>query len=295
MQLSLDLPLLAGARAPALAAALAQLAQQDATARGAVFTRRAVVDAILDLVRYTPDRPLHRQRLLEPAFGSGEFLLPVVDRLLSAWRQAGGDPGQAELELKDALRAVELHPGSYERTTAGLEERLCAAALPAAVARRLCTHWLQCDDFLLCDLPGRFDYVVGNPPYVRQERIPGILLAEYRRRFRTLYDRADLYVLFFERALDLLAHRGVLGFICANRWLKNHYGGPLRRKIARNFALTHYINMDGRDAFHSEVIAYPAISIIRRPETGAAPVPTRVALWAQEAGSELSIVPQHLC
>src|SRR3546814_1594882 len=68
------------------------------------------------------------------------------------------------------------------------------------------------DDFLLCSLSAMFDFVVGNPPYVRQERIPASLLAEYRRRYRTLYDRADLYVLFYERGLDLLAPGGRLGF-----------------------------------------------------------------------------------
>ena len=52
-------------------------------ARGAVFTRREVVDFILDLTGYTIDQPLHRRRLLEPSFGNGDFLLPAIDRLLA--------------------------------------------------------------------------------------------------------------------------------------------------------------------------------------------------------------------
>jgi hypothetical protein len=71
---------------------------------------------------------------------------------------------------------------------------------------------------------------------VRQERIPGPLLEEYRRRYRTIYDRADLYVPFYERGLALLAEGGRLGFICANRWLKNKYGGPLRKVAAALYA-----------------------------------------------------------
>ena len=54
---------------------------------------------------------------------------------------------------------------------------------------------------------------------MRQERIPEALLREYRARFRTLFDRADIYIDFYERALDLLAPSGGLGFIGANRWL----------------------------------------------------------------------------
>lgn len=53
--------------------------------RGAIFTRREVVDFILDLTGYTEDRPLHEFSLLEPSFGNGDFLLPAIDRLLNAW------------------------------------------------------------------------------------------------------------------------------------------------------------------------------------------------------------------
>src|SRR3546814_16514862 len=90
-----------------------------------------------------------------------------------------------------------------------------------------------------------FDFVVGNPPYVRQERIPASLLAEYRRRYRTLYDRADLYVLFYERGLDLLAPGGRLGFLCANRWITNRYGGPCRSKSSDKILTRHFIELEG--------------------------------------------------
>ena len=103
--------------------------------------------------------------------------------------------------------------------------------------------------------------------------IPAALLREYRRRFLTLYDRADLYVPFIERSLDLLAKNGKLGFICADRWMKNRYGGPLRALVSRNFHLRAYVDMADTRAFHSEVMAYPAITLIANEPSG----PTRVA------------------
>ena len=54
-------------------------------ARGAFFTRREVVDFILDLSEYSSAQPLHRLRLLEPSFGGGDFLIPAIERLLQAW------------------------------------------------------------------------------------------------------------------------------------------------------------------------------------------------------------------
>ena len=264
------------ARAPAVSAALIALAAEEESERGAVFTRPSVANAILDLLGYTTSYPLHRLRLLEPAFGGGDFLLPAVDRLLVAYFEAGGTAEQAVDALAPAIRAVELHPESVKSVRALLMARLSLAGVGEKDARKLCGAWLICDDFLLCPLPGSFDVVVGNPPYVRQERIPPSLLAEYRLRYRTLYDRADLYIPFYERALDLLSLEGQLGFICANRWIKNRYGGPLRAKVGAGFHLRYYIDMEGVDAFHAEVIAYPAITIIRRTDVDS-PQPTLVA------------------
>lgn len=267
-----------GARDPEIAAAVTALAGHDETERGAVFTRPEVVASILDLSGYVSTQPLHRLRLLEPSFGGGEFRLAAVDRLLAAYRAAGGRLADAGHELPGAIRAVELHRESFESTSGHLRAQLIAQGVPPADAGELCRHWLLCDDFLLCDAGGEFDFVVGNPPYVRQERIPEALLREYRARFRTMFDRADLYIAFFERALDLLAPGGRLGFICANRWLKNRYGGPLRAKIVGGFSLLHYIDMEGIAAFHSDVMAYPAITVIQRAASGGhAAASTRVA------------------
>lgn len=267
-------------RAPAVADALRQMAGEGVSERGAVFTLPEVVAVILDLSGYSSIQPLHRMRLLEPSFGNGDFLLPAVERLLTAYLRSVPDLRNAYADLRNAVRAVELHPASHAGTEKRLKQCLIDAGLCGADADALCDAWLICDDFLLCAFDNEFDFVVGNPPYVRQERIPAPLLSEYRSRFNTLYDRADLYVLFFERSLDLLTANGTLGFICANRWLKNRYGGPLRRKISQGFHLSHFIDMEGVDAFQTDVAAYPAITIVRRPadiELAEASSCTRVA------------------
>lgn len=120
----------------------------------------------------------------------------------------------------------------------------------------------------MAPLEAGFDFVVGNPPYVRQELIPVALLAEYRSRYQTIYDRADIYVPFIERSLSLLSEGGNLGFICADRWMKNRYGGPLRSLVSERFHLKVYVDMVDTPAFHSDVIAYPAITIISRETPG---------------------------
>lgn len=241
--------------------------------RGAVFTRREIVEFILDLVGYTVDCPLPRFRLLEPAFGQGDFLLPAVERLLQAYARQGGAANTIAGGLADAIRAVEVHPGSIRATRAKICALLATRGVSEEDAERLVRAWIVEGDFLLAALPQSFTHIVGNPPYVRQERIPNTLLAIYRARYRTLYDRADLYVPFIERCLTRLVAGGELGFICADRWIKNKYGGPLRAMIAARYHLVHYVDMRDAPAFHAEVDAYPAITVIRRENPG----PTRVA------------------
>ncbi|MEN2991817.1 Eco57I restriction-modification methylase domain-containing protein [Tistrella sp. BH-R2-4] len=255
-----------------IAAALDDLAMSEAEARGAIFTRREVVGFILDLTGYTCDKPLHRMRLLEPSCGDGDFLLPAIERLLTAWSREPmrGDPvrGDPVAALGESIRAVELHRETFLAVKAKVIGLLIARGVAPAAARRLADLWLIQGDFLLTQIDGAFDVVVGNPPYVRQELIPDVLIAAYRARYDTVFDRADLYIPFIERSLSMLLKGGQLGFICADRWMKNRYGGPLRQFVAKGFHLKIHVDMVGTAAFQADVIAYPAITIIAREKAG---------------------------
>jgi len=247
---------------PDLADAIDRFASASDASRGAVYTKPEVVRFILDLCGYTEDQPLANRRLLEPSFGGGDFLFPVVERLLKSTHKV--DRNEVAELLRDSVRAVELDPSVFASVHEGLKTRLEQAAIPASDTQWILSHWLRRDDFLLTTLDSKFDFVVGNPPYVRQEMVPDILLAEYRRRYRTIFDRADLYIPFIERGLCQLAERGVLGFICSDRWTKNRYGGPLRKLVADGYHLKCFVDMYGTEAFNTEVVAYPAITIIER-------------------------------
>lgn len=267
----------ATAGCPVVAAAEALATEGGIESRGAIFTRSEVVDFILDLAGYTEDQPLHEKRLLEPSFGGGDFLLPAIERLLRAWRAAKSSSSALD-DLADAIRAIELHHDTFRSTHVAVVALLKREGVAANTATALAGRWLSQGDFLLAPLEGQFDFVVGNPPYVRQELIPAPLLAEYRIRYQTMYDRADIYIPFIERSLSLLSAGGNLGFICADRWMKNRYGGPLRSLVAKRFHLKVYVDMVDTPAFHSDVIAYPAITIISREVFGATRIAHRPAI-----------------
>lgn len=248
--------------------AVEALASAPAEARGAIFTKAEVVAFILDLVGYTSDQDLSARRILEPSFGGGGFLLEIVSRLLSS-AKANGKPAD---QLVDCIRGVEIHRDTFQSTRGSVLQRLQDHGVKDAAAAKLVDAWLLPGDFLLAPIDGRFDVVVGNPPYLRQEMIAPPLIDAYRARYKTIFDRADLYIPFFERSLGLLCENGKLGFICADRWMKNRYGAPLRRYVSDKYSLDVHVDMTGVDAFRSDVVAYPAISVLSRGGAG----PTRI-------------------
>jgi len=244
---------------PATQEALASLASSDVEARGAIFTRREVVDFILDLCGYSTDQPLYEFRLLEPSAGDGDFLFPAVQRLLATVTTR-----KVDKNLLHAVRAVEVHGETCLSTRTKLITLLIESGFSENDAISLADAWVIQGDYLLTDLGAQFTHVVGNPPYVRQELIPNPLLAAYKERFTTIYDRADLYVPFIEKSLDSLADGGCLGFICADRWMKNKYGALLREFVSQRFHLSTYVDMVDTNAFQADVIAYPAITVITK-------------------------------
>lgn len=247
-------------------------ANSAAADRGAVFTRESVVEFILDLTDYVDTRPLASYRLLEPSFGEGDFLLVAATRLLKSITKK--TDGFDLREIIDSIRAVEVHEESVRITRKKLKELFLSYGHSGRVVDDILSAWLITGDFLLVDFPHQFTHVVGNPPYLRQEAIPMELLHQYKTRYRTIYDRADLYVPFIERGLHELRPEGKLAYICSDRWMKNRYGQALRRMVSANYHLQYYIDMVGTDAFDREVSAYPAITVIERQKSNGV---TRIA------------------
>ncbi len=82
--------------------------------------------------------------------------------------------------------------------------------------------------------------------------------------------RADIYIGFYEKGLRSLKPGGRLGFICADRWMRNQYGQKLRQLVTRFYSMDVSLVMHDVDAFHEQVSAYPAITVIRNGPQGQA-------------------------
>lgn len=248
---------------------------------GEVFTRRWVVDLILDLAGYTSDRDLGRLIAVEPSCGDGAFLGPMVDRLLQSAKAYGHDIAG----LAESISAFDLVDATVERAHKAVVARLIDAGLDNATADRLAGQWVKQHDFLLCDIADESaDFVIGNPPYIRLENVPTWRTEAYRRACPTMRGRSDVYVGFIERGLRSLRADGRLGFIVADRWMHNEYGAELRRLITSEYSVDAVIEMHDVDAFEDDVSAYPAVVVIsNRPQHDAVVAQANARFGPEEA------------
>ena len=122
---------------------------------------------------------------------------------------------------------------------------------------------------------GGFDIVIGNPPYVRQEKIapPNKLKEEItledRQEYKqklinsvsnrfpvvTTWDKkSDLYIYFYYHGISLLNVSGVFCFITSNSWLDVGYGKGLQEFLLRySHVIVIYDNQAKRSFEHADV------------------------------------------
>jgi type I restriction-modification system DNA methylase subunit len=95
-----------------------------------------------------------------------------------------------------------------------------------------------------------FDIVIANPPYVqmqnfRNEEVLEIIGNAKKPEYITYTGRTDIYVLFFERGLNLLKENGFLTYITSNKWMRASYGEPLRKYFVKNANPIRLIDLGG--------------------------------------------------
>jgi hypothetical protein len=115
---------------------------------------------------------------------------------------------------------------------------------------------------------GRFDVVIGNPPYIRSQNLPAPDREIYRARYRTAVGSFDIYELFLERALELARLGGRTGFIVPGKFLSSSSGEAALLDHIYGCANIETLVDAMRFRVFEDALTYPVILIARR---GAAP------------------------
>lgn len=209
--------------------------------KGFVPTPQETVDAMVELL-FRRRCPQPDDRVLDPGCGTGEFIDGII-----RWCMRHRLPLPHITGVESDARHLPVLRGKYER-------------LPAI-------H-IQHADFL-SDGSCKYDFIVGNPPYVAITKLSESEKARYRARYLTARGRFDLYLLFFEQALRNLAPGGRLVFITPEKYLYVDTAAQLRSLLSGHHL--EEIRLVSEDTFGDRV-TYPTITTVRN----APPAQTKV-------------------
>jgi type I restriction-modification system DNA methylase subunit len=109
-----------------------------------------------------------------------------------------------------------------------------------------------------------FDVVIGNPPYIRQEQL-SVFKPLWQKDFQCFDGVADIYVYFFERGLQLLKEGGYLAYISPNKYFRSGYGKKLREYLRTQTTIVQIIDFGDAPVF--DATTYPSIIILRKTPT----------------------------
>ncbi|MEG4484817.1 Eco57I restriction-modification methylase domain-containing protein [Microcoleus sp. D2_18a_B4] len=249
------------------------------------------------------DEVLQKTRVIDPACGSGAFLIAAFDYLMQQYERVdrelnalGCKPKNGNsLEfdrsiLSNNLYGVDLLPESAEitklslwlktaepgKTLTYLDDNIKAGNSIVADSNVADTAFDWQAEFPRIFADGGFDVVIGNPPYVRQE-----LLSPIKPYLQANYESyngvADLYTYFYELGLNILKPKGVLSYIVTNKWLRSGYGEPLRKFFASQGLLEQIIDF-GHAPIFEDADTFPCIVAVRKPNA---------SLYISETESEI--------
>jgi type I restriction-modification system DNA methylase subunit len=108
-----------------------------------------------------------------------------------------------------------------------------------------------------------YDYVVGNPPYVRTHFLPEEERLKHRANYVSAYKQYDIFVLFIERGIEWLRDGSKFGYIVSSKFTSSDYGVKLREFILKNCEINELIDVSDFSVFKDAAI-YPFIVVFTK-------------------------------
>ncbi len=110
-----------------------------------------------------------------------------------------------------------------------------------------------------------FDCIIGNPPYIRQEKIKD-LKPLLQKQYHDFYNSSsDIYTYFFALAFNLLKEKGFNAFITSNKYARAKYGTKLREFLLKNTTIISYMELNALKVFESATVDTSIINFIKQP------------------------------
>ncbi len=279
---------------------------------GEFYTPVEVIDYILTSVGYTYSYDIETKDLLDPACGSGGFLVRGTRRLISRYLMKFGKSDKKELRdpknwkeivsrlspdeakiilesIKEHIYGLDVNPFAchiaemnllfqvvdlYQKAREKYRDyklgrfkiyRTDSLEKPSQKQIFDYTHstFLEEQEEIDKIKSKKFDFVTGNPPYIRVQMLDERVKKYITENYKTAYSNFDLYVIFIERGLNWLKDNGNFGYITSNQFINREYGKKLRKYILENSKIISIIDFGDSGVF-KDATNYPMILIFKR-------------------------------
>lgn len=275
---------------------------------GEFYTPDEIITYILDSVGYTADNEIETKFLLDPACGSGSFLVEALRRLIQRYEKRGfnlDDPIIAKNVLDDIVDRVNgLDINPFACFIAEMNLLFQVVDVYEVVKKKYSDYKLKRFNIFQTDslAPSltdeqrktmelelvkttnsrakvfveesamadeikekEFDFIVGNPPYVRKERITN----DYKSRVlektypEVYHGDNDIYVYFLSKGINWLRNEGNFSYIVSGKFMQTRYGRNIRTFISTHSIITQLLYFGDAGIF-KDVANYPCIITLKK-------------------------------
>ena len=201
----------------------------------------------------------HEKKILEPSCGTGNFIIKIIDRFINSCYKH-------KLSKKEIISKLETNIIAFE-----IDNKLRNFAINRInnylndkynIKYNFENNILLGDSlYLYKKFSEYFDYIIGNPPYVKIQNLEQNTKEYIQKTFKFSKGNTDLYLTFFEISLKMLNEYGKLGFITPNSYFKNSSNKDFRKYIIKEKLLSKLVNFKHYKVFDN-FSTYTAITIL---------------------------------
>ena len=225
---------------------------------GQVYTPNFIVCKILDDVGYNSHEILGKT-IIDPACGDGRFLVETVKRIIEF---SSENNLQKNLECVygwdiDEIAIIECR----ENLNNLIKDKSIDIQWNINVINSIKKY--EKPDLFVTSESQKFDFIVGNPPYIRIQHLDLVQRNYIQRNYDFCKSGStDIYIAFYELCINLLSKNGICGLITPNTFLFTETARPLRLHFAANKNLVQITNYGDIQLF-DDATTYSAITIFK--------------------------------
>jgi adenine-specific DNA-methyltransferase len=226
---------------------------------GVVYTPDWIVKEILDKANFV--RNIYIKRVIEPGCGDGAFLVQIVERIILDAKKHFISNKKIATLLNNNVFGLDIDKKAINKCKLRLDLVCEKYGIPFPVWTNIQVANILSKE-LMKEYLGQFDFVFGNPPYVRIQNLSKSARAFVNSNLKLCeHGSTDLYIAFFELGFMFLNETGILGYITPSSFLNSAAGKSLRSFLFDRKRVEILVDFEHHQVFENAT-TYSLITIV---------------------------------